>query len=158
MMEHLVAALMIWIISVSDYSELEQPEVTFSNNLCAEMGMPTIRHCPYGGRYIPELNKIILSKHSWEDGDPLSEAVLVHELVHYFQDQIWDEGLYDGVHPSLRCKAEKEAYNMQARYLIEKYNMHSIQGIPINYFRNNSIKRVCQTAWLRWRRQNPVTP
>jgi hypothetical protein len=64
-----------------------------------------------GGLYIPDSDKIYLLE-SMDMDDPRHQSVLVHELVHYVQDQIGVAGTTE--------QLETQAYALQDQWLQEQ--------------------------------------
>lgn len=64
-----------------------------------------------GGLYLPDADKIYL-REGLDLDDPRHQSVLVHELVHYVQDQLGVVGTAD--------QLEAQAYALQERWLREQ--------------------------------------
>jgi hypothetical protein len=143
---------MLFIVENSEYQSLEeQPNIEMVESICADLGIPDPRGCAYGGRYVPETNTIMLEEGIFDLDDPYSQAVLTHELVHYFQDINWDGGLHDEVGPETRCKAEEQGYKYQAMYLMTQTEL----AVDFRRHARQATARACHNAWAIWRQQHP---
>lgn len=75
-------------------------------------------HLPYGiaGRFYPGTNKIYLSVDYRDTMPPLVfMSVIVHEMVHYIDDQLHDLTLVD---KAAACRAEARAWHVNNAFLI----------------------------------------
>ena len=150
-MKEIVLAMMLWIHNVTGYTIPEPPNIKYLSSF-------EIKKFAYGCDMNPipvGFEDICAAKNFWELDDyerenvPLglydherqiiilnqdmkkSEAhdhsVIFHELVHHMQ-------FHNGVYDKIRCKGqlEKEAYELQDKWLQEKYNVRINETIGIN--------------------------
>ena len=64
-----------------------------------------------GGLYIPDADKIYL-REGLDLNDPRHKSILVHEIVHYVQDQLGVQGSVE--------QLERQAYALQEKWLQEQ--------------------------------------
>jgi len=117
-MKEILTALMIWLGANTPFNTNHDiPSILFVTQAQMEQmfykgdnKMPNTLH----GLYDKESDTIILSD-QWDRRKAWDMGVLLHEMVHYLQDQNNME---------FRCTAEmeKDAWPIQQRYLKEKHN------------------------------------
>tara|TARA_B100000424_G_scaffold57092_1_gene41149 strand:+ start:311 stop:799 length:489 start_codon:yes stop_codon:yes gene_type:complete len=147
-MKELILAMMLWIHNATGWVVPEVPNVKFLESM-------DLRAYAYGCNLnpIPSHNKDICdAREFWEldtKGVPLAlydhvdkiiilnknfdittvhdKSVLFHELVHHVQ-------YHNGIDSTVNCQAEleKEAYNLQDKWLQEKYGVTVWDTIKLN--------------------------
>jgi hypothetical protein len=113
-MKEIITALLIWLGANSDFNvNMDIPVVMFLPQDQMEQryfGDPE-NHGELHGFYDIEKNIIILPD-TWDRRDPWDLSVLLHEMIHYVQDQNETE---------FNCTAEmeKDSWPLQQKYLLE---------------------------------------
>ena len=117
-MKEILTALMIWLGANTPFdTNHDIPKILFVTQAQMEEmfytgsnKMPNTLH----GLYDKESDTIILSD-QWDRRKSWDMAILLHEMVHYLQDQN---------NMKFRCTAEmeKDAWPIQQKYLKEKHN------------------------------------
>ena len=117
-MKEILTALMIWLGANTTFdTNHDIPNVLFlSQTQMEEMfykgtgAMPNTLH----GLYDKESDTIILPD-TWDRREPWDMGVLLHEMIHYLQDQ-------NDLHFNCIAEMERDAWPIQQRYLKEKHN------------------------------------
>ena len=113
-MKEIITALLIWLGANSDFNvNMDIPVVMFLSQDQMEQRYfgDTENHGELHGFYDIEKNIIILPN-TWDRRDPWDLSVLLHEMIHYVQDQNETE---------FNCTAEmeKDSWPLQQKYLLE---------------------------------------
>ena len=113
-MKEIITALLIWIGANSDFNvNMDVPMVVFlpQDQMEQRYFGDTENHGELHGFYDIEKNIIILPD-TWDRRDPWDLSVLLHEMIHYVQDQNETE---------FNCTAEmeKDSWPLQQKYLLE---------------------------------------
>lgn len=117
-MKEILTALMIWIGANTSYdTNHDIPEVLF-------LPQEKMEHLYYNGEnqmsntlhglYDKDANKIILPD-TWDRRKPWDMGVLVHEMIHYLQDQ-------NNYQFSCPAEMERDSWPIQQKYLLEEHN------------------------------------
>lgn len=150
-MKEIIFAMMLWIHNATGYVLPEHPELKYlssfetkkfaygcdlnpippkSKDICNAKDFWDLddmdrQNVPLG-LYDHETQTIIVNK-DFQKTEAHDHSVIFHELVHHIQHA---NGIYDEV----KCfgELEKEAYNLQNKWLIEKYNVEIYETIGIN--------------------------
>jgi len=117
-MKEILTALMIWLGANTPFNtNYDIPGVIFlPQEQMEEMfykgtdKMPNTLH----GLYDTESDTIILPD-TWDRRKPWDLGVLLHEMVHYLQDQ-------NEIHFRCTAEMERDAWPIQQKYLKEKHN------------------------------------
>jgi len=113
-MKEIITALLIWLGANSDFNvNMDIPVVLFlpQDQMEQRYFGDTENHGELHGFYDIEQNIIILPN-TWDRRDPWDLSVLLHEMIHYVQDQNETE---------FNCTAEmeKDSWPLQQKYLLE---------------------------------------
>ena len=113
-MKEIITALLIWLGANSDFNvNMDIPVVMFlpQDQMEQRYFGDTENHGELHGFYDIEKNIIILPN-TWDRRDPWDLSVLLHEMIHYVQDQNETE---------FNCTAEmeKDSWPLQQKYLLE---------------------------------------
>ena len=113
-MKEIITALLIWLGANSDFNvNMDIPVVLFlpQDQMEQRYFGDTENHGELHGFYDIEKNIIILPN-TWDRRDPWDLSVLLHEMIHYVQDQNETE---------FNCTAEmeKDSWPLQQKYLLE---------------------------------------
>ncbi len=116
-MKEIITALLIWLGANSDFNvNMDIPVVLFlpQDQMEQRYFGDTENHGELHGFYDIEQNIIILPN-TWDRRDPWDLSVLLHEMIHYVQDQNETE---------FNCTAEmeKDSWPLQQKYLLEIHN------------------------------------
>tara|TARA_Y100000389_G_scaffold141626_1_gene139548 strand:- start:85 stop:501 length:417 start_codon:yes stop_codon:yes gene_type:complete len=116
-MKEIITALLIWLGANSDFNvNMDIPVVLFlpQDQMEQRYFGDTENHGELHGFYDIEKNIIILPN-TWDRRDPWDLSVLLHEMIHYVQDQNETE---------FNCTAEmeKDSWPLQQKYLLEIHN------------------------------------
>lgn len=116
-MKEIITALLIWLGANSDFNvNMDIPVVMFlpQDQMEQRYFGDTENHGELHGFYDIEQNIIILPN-TWDRRDPWDLSVLLHEMIHYVQDQNETE---------FNCTAEmeKDSWPLQQKYLLEIHN------------------------------------
>jgi len=150
-MKEILFAMMLWIHNATGYTIPEPPTIKYVNSF-------GITKEAYGCDLDPVPKKsvdICNSQHLWfvdflekeniplglynheeeiifvntdfQKGEAHDRSVIFHELIHHVQ-------YHNGVYDKIPCigKLEEEAYNLQDKWLKEKYNVSVYETIGIN--------------------------
>jgi hypothetical protein len=119
-MDKVIAALLAWTVSNSGYPTpstppaLEyRPQADFAAEVCPQEAV----HCALRAYYRDGTGTIVLHEAHRRLEDARSRGLLVHEIVHYFQD-------LSGRWGEKSCESwigrESEAYRLQPPYLVSQ--------------------------------------
>ena len=116
-MKEIITSLLIWLGANSDFNvNMDIPVVLFlpQDQMEQRYFGDTENHGELHGFYDIEQNIIILPN-TWDRRDPWDLSVLLHEMIHYVQDQNETE---------FNCTAEmeKDSWPLQQKYLLEIHN------------------------------------
>ena len=116
-MKEIITALLIWLGANSDFNvNMDIPMVVFlpQDQMEQRYFGDIENHGELHGFYDIEKNIIILPN-TWDRRDPWDLSVLLHEMIHYVQDQNETE---------FNCTAEmeKDSWPLQQKYLLEIHN------------------------------------
>ena len=116
-MKEIVAALLLWIGANTDYNiQVSHPTIIFM----PQSQMEKIyygEHEPIGtlyGFYNMKEDFIVLQD-IWNKNSPWHMSVLLHELIHYVQDQ-------NNIQFQCNAEMERESWPLQQKYLKEIHN------------------------------------
>ena len=117
-MKEILTALMIWLGANTPFNtnhdiprviflpQAQMEEMFYKGN---DKGVNTL-----DGLYDAESDTIILPD-TWDRRKPWDLGVLLHEMVHYLQDQ-------NEIHFNCTAEMERDAWPIQQQYLKEKHN------------------------------------
>ena len=117
-MKEILTALMIWLGANTPFNtnhdiprviflpQAQMEEMFYKGN---DKGVNTLH-----GLYDAESDTIILPD-TWDRRKPWDLGVLLHEMVHYLQDQ-------NKIHFNCTAEMERDAWPIQQQYLKEKHN------------------------------------
>jgi len=113
-MKEIITSLLIWLGANSDFNvNMDIPVVLFlpQDQMEQRYFGDTENHGELHAFYDIEKNIIILPN-TWDRRDPWDLSVLLHEMIHYVQDQNETE---------FNCTAEmeKDSWPLQQKYLLE---------------------------------------
>lgn len=124
-MNDVIAALMAWTVAHSGYPAPHDlpaieylPTAAFIQQVC-----PNRAQCTVLGYYEDGTRTIVLHEALQELKERRARAMLVHEIVHYLQD---NSGRWGAKTCQTWIEREREAYRVQLLYLVEN-------GIPPSY-------------------------
>lgn len=86
------------------------PEEILNHKACGHSRCPVVIVAAY-------LDQVIYLRQDWDPSDVTSASYLVHETIHYLQDQA---GMMSQVDCNKRKELEWQAYDLQNRWLIGK--------------------------------------
>src|SRR5688500_774050 len=118
-MEQIVALMMSWAVTLTPYSMPDilpvaerVPHSFLVRNACDN------RECKVHG-WFPPGKVIYLDNRLDPENNLYDSSVLLHELVHYLQQEARDATKQDAIHTSCNANvmAEREAYGVQREYL-----------------------------------------
>ncbi|MCB1806818.1 MAG: hypothetical protein KDJ99_17215 [Candidatus Competibacteraceae bacterium] len=116
-MNEIIASLMAWTVSYSGYSApAVLPTIEFlPAQAFVEQVCPHSAQCTVQGYFADGSETIVLDESLHElKKNRRARAMLVHEMVHYLQDQ---SGRWGAKTCQTWIKREREAYRVQLRYL-----------------------------------------
>ena len=116
-MKEILTALMIWISANTTYNtDYPLPNVVFlPQEEMNKMYYKDNDHDPDSlhGMYDKE-NDVIILPDSWNRNDVWDKSVLVHEMIHYYQDQ-------NGIKFNCTQEMEKDAWPIQKTWLKQEH-------------------------------------
>lgn len=123
-MKEIITALIIWLGANSDFNvNMDVPTVVFLSQDQMELQYfgesHTGDHSELHAFYDTQKNIIVLPD-TWDRRKPWDLSVLLHELVHYVQDQ-------NNTEFNCMQEMEQESWPLQQRYLTE------VHGVEWNY-------------------------
>lgn len=126
---HLIAVLLSWTVSLSQYSHPgTPPEIEYKQHeFFIEKACDGNKKCDVYAWY-NDTGIIYLDSRLENKTDAITRSVVVHELTHYLQDL---SGEYKNMDCNLHAKREREAYSIQRQYLNKIAGRFS--AIYINY-------------------------
>ena len=116
-MNEIIANLMVWAVAQSGYpSPPELPAIQFLPTAAfVEQVCPQKAQCTVQGYYADDTGTIVLHESLRElKLNRRARAMLLHEMVHYLQDQ---SGHWGEKNCRTWIEREREAYRVQLRYL-----------------------------------------
>ena len=133
MMAEIYAVLMSWAVTLSGYpAPMDAPEISTVPHSVLVAKACHGKECKVIG-WFPPGNRIYLDERLRPDDSLYASSIVVHEMVHYLQQQ---SGRYGGAFSCEKAIAmEHEAYAIQQEYLV-RYgvyrpvgaSMHSVDG------------------------------
>lgn len=115
-MDEIIAALLAWTISNSGYPAPSAPPIIdyqaqafFEQRACPKASV----HCSTRGFYVDGSRTIVLHEDYRRLDDLKARAMLVHEMVHFLQDQA---GTFGTKTCEVWVEREHEAYRLQFLY------------------------------------------
>ncbi len=150
-MKEVILAMMVWISNATGYAVPEPPALEYLSSYeikrfaygCDLTPVPIdfIEVCDTSGDWdVDDMEKhniplglydherqVVMINESFEKDEAHDRSVIFHELVHHIQ-------FHNGVYEKVKCfgELEKEAYDLQDRWLKEKYNVGVRETIGVN--------------------------
>ena len=124
-MTELLTSLIAWTVANTIYAIPPQPPVLayqsdtfFAEELCSPRAARSNVHCAFRAYYRDGTNTITLHENYVDaQDDPRARALLVHEIVHYLQD---DSGNWGEKTCQSWIEREREALRLQHLYLVKQ--------------------------------------
>ncbi|MEL0583594.1 MAG: hypothetical protein AAES65_01770 [Candidatus Thiodiazotropha sp. (ex. Lucinoma kazani)] len=123
----LCAILLSWVFTLSDYQQVDNacPEMRMVEHSWLEERACDGRACKVLGWYPGSGDVVYLDDRMDLDNNIFHTSVAVHELVHWLQDK--EGALLENCEQSI--EAEREAYNIQSKFLVEYGTYHPVGAV-----------------------------
>lgn len=112
---HLIAVLLSWTVSLTNYPHPDKPPVIEyrPHSFFVEHACGGNEKCRVGGWY-DNKGIVYIDERVMGQEDPVTRSLYVHEFTHYLQDL---SGKFDNSNCEDQQKREREAYSVQRRYI-----------------------------------------
>lgn len=115
-MNELIVALLVWVVANTTYAEpLQSPNLDYKTKAEMVTEICPGKNCDPSAYYEDGTNTIFLRLELRNSRTIPTRADLVHEIVHYLQNQ---SGHWTEVSCESNAEREREAYRIQSEYLV----------------------------------------